>query len=79
MKRVLRKTKEGMLSRVFQLLSYADYIDINGHTKRHFTPAFSAIGSESAYMGLAVNGKNKYVLSTSGDMPRIGYQITVVK
>ena len=60
-----------------QLLAYADDIDIIGSTMRDVTAAFSAIERESPKMGLAVNeGKIKYMLSTSGVVPRMGSQIT---
>ena len=60
------------------LLAYADDIDIIGCTIRDVTTAFSANGKRAfAKMGLAVNeGKTKYMLSTSGDVPRMEYQIT---
>ena len=60
-----------------QLLAYADDIDIIGRTMREVTAAFSAIERESAKMDLAINeGKMKYMLSTSGVVPRMGSQIT---
>ena len=60
-----------------QLLAYADDIDIIGRTMRDVSAAFSAIELESAKMGLAVNeGKTKYMLTTSGVVPRMGSQIT---
>ena len=60
-----------------QLLAYADDIDIIGSTMRDVTAAFSGIEWESAKMGLAVNeGKTKYLLSTSGVVPRMKSQIT---
>ena len=44
---------------------------------RDVTTAFSAIERESAKMGLAVNeGKTKYMLTTSGVVPRMRSQIT---
>ena len=60
-----------------QLLAYADDIVIIGSTMRNVTAAFSAIEGKSAKMGLAVNdGKTKYMLTTSGVVPRLGSQIT---
>ena len=59
------------------LLAYADDIDIIGRTIRDVTPAFNAIERDSAKMDLTVHeGKTKYVLSTSGNVPRIGSQVT---
>ena len=44
---------------------------------RDVTAAFRTIERKSAKMGLAVNeGKTKYILSTRGDVPRMGSQIT---
>ena len=44
---------------------------------REVTAAFSAIERKSAKVGLAVNeDKTKYMLSTSGDVPRMGFHIT---
>ena len=44
---------------------------------RHVSAAFSAIERKSAKMGLAVNeDKTKYMLTTSGVVPRTGSQIT---
>ena len=60
-----------------QLLAYADDIDIIGRTMRDVTATFSAIERESAKMGLAVNeDKTKYMLSTGGDVPHMGSQIS---
>ena len=56
-----------------QILAYVDDIV----TMRDVTAAFSAIKGKSAKMGLAVNeGKTKYMLSTSSDVPRMGFHIT---
>ena len=79
MESVLRKAGVHRNGTIFyksvQLLAYADDIDIIGRTMRDVTAAFSAIERESAKMGLAVNeGKTKYMLSTSGDVPRMGSQ-----
>ena len=44
---------------------------------RDITAAFSAIERKSVKMALAVNeGKTKYMLTTSGVVPRMGSQIT---
>ena len=60
-----------------QLLAYADDIDIIGRTMRDVTAAFSAIERESVKVGLALNkGKTKYMLTTSGIVPRMGSPIT---
>ena len=64
-----------LFSTRIQLLAYA--VDIIGRTVRDATAAFSAIKRESAKMGLALNvGKTKYMLSTSGVVPRMESQIT---
>ena len=56
---------------------HADDIDIMGRTMRDVTAAFRAIEQKSAKKGLAANeGKTKYMLSTSGDVPCMGSQIT---
>ena len=66
-----------LFSTSVQLLAYADDIDIIGRTMRDVTAAFSAIERQSAIMRLAVNeGKTKYMLSTSGVVPRMGSTIT---
>ena len=60
-----------------QLLAYADDIDIIGGTMRDVTAAFSAIERASAKMALTINkDKMKYMLTTSGVVPRMGSQIT---
>lgn len=52
--------------------------DIIGRAKRDIATALSAIESEHADMGLAVNeNKTKYMLLTSIDMQRIRFLITV--
>ena len=54
-----------------QLLAYADDIDIICRTMQYVSAAFSGIERQSAKVGLAFNeGKTKYMLSTSGDVPR---------
>ena len=61
---------------IVQHLAYAADIDIIARTMPDVTAAFSA-SSGSAKMGLAVNeGKKKYMLRTSGVVPRMGSQIT---
>ena len=77
MKSVLRKAGVHRNGTIFyktvQLLSYADDIHIRGRTVRDVTVAFSAIEWGSVKMGLAVNeGKTKYMLSTSGNVLRMG-------
>ena len=58
-----------LFSTRIQLLAYA--VDIIGRTVRDATAAFSAIKRESAKMGVAVNGRTKYMLSKSGFLPRL--------
>ena len=70
MESVLRKAvvhRTGTIfQKSFQLLAYADDIDIKGRTKRDVTAAFNAMGRQSTKMGLAANkGKTKDMLSTS--------------
>ena len=82
MESVLRKAgvhRSGTIfQKSFQLLAYADDIDIIGRTKRDVTAAFGAIEQESTKVGLAVNeGKTKYMFSTSRDVRRIDSRITV--
>ena len=58
----------------FQLLAYADDVDIIGHTKRYVTAAFSAVERQSTKMGLAVSeGKTKptYYLLHYGDFNKL--------
>ena len=56
-----------------QFLAYAYDIDIIRRTMRDVTnAAFGAIERESAIMGMAVNeGKTKYMMMTSGVVPRM--------
>ena len=55
---------------------YAKFLKRDMETKRKHT-TFRVIELESVKMGLAVNdGKTKYMLTTSGVVPRLGSQIT---
>ena len=81
MESVLRKADVHRNGTIFyksvQILAYANDIDVIGRMMRDVTAAFSAIERASAKMGLAVNeGKTKYMLTTSGVVPRMGSQIT---
>ena len=81
MESALRKTGVHRNGTIFyksvQLFAYADDIDIIGRTMQDITAGFSAIERESTKVGLAVNeGKTKYMLSTSGLVPRMRSQIT---
>ena len=70
MEQVLRKAgvhRSGAIFNMsFQLLAFADDIDIIERCKRDVTAAFSAIQKEYEKVGLMVNaGKKKYMLSWS--------------
>ena len=83
MESVLRKAGVHRNGKSIQLLAYANEIDIIARTMRDVTVGFSATERVYAKMGLPINeGKTKYMLSTSGDVPKItanSYNFDVVK
>ena len=80
MKSARIKTNENIYNKSYQILAYADDIDIIGRAKSDVEQQFLAIDEKAKSVGLQVNGeKTKYMLSSlrASSQERVGPKVNI--